>query len=200
MLQAWLVVAPSSRFYTFSIVLFHKYTGENVAVTNCMSHFLMFVPTKSDVKLSNGNMEPAQEIGIIYFNLRTVTLYTQWYQFIIVQVTLPIPSHWVTSNFILVFKRLHLNILNIVILYTLKLVPVDHPSRLKKNIILSSNQNYQNQPLQKQIYFGSNCLCYLKSNISHFIYQLFDHVLITRLRWMARKVLMKGIPTKITDF
>ena len=46
-------------------MLFHKYARENVAVTNCMSHFSMFVPTKSDVKLANGNMGHAQVIGII---------------------------------------------------------------------------------------------------------------------------------------
>ena len=62
MLQALLVVAPSSIFNTLSIVLFHKYVGENVAVTSCMSHFLMFVQTKSGVKLANGNTGHAQVI------------------------------------------------------------------------------------------------------------------------------------------
>ena len=46
MLQDLLVVAPPSKFYTVSTVLFHKYGGANVEVTNCMSHFSMFVPTK----------------------------------------------------------------------------------------------------------------------------------------------------------
>ena len=59
------MVAPSSILYKVSIVLFHKYVRENVAVTNCMSNFSMFVPTKSDVKLANGNMGHAQVIGII---------------------------------------------------------------------------------------------------------------------------------------
>ena len=52
---------------------------------------------------------------------------------IIVQVTLPIPSHSVTSNCILVFKILHLNILNIVILYNLRVFLGDHPTILVKN-------------------------------------------------------------------
>ena len=65
MLQSWLVVALSSKSYTVSTVLFHKYGGANVAVTNCMSHFYMFVPTKSTVKLANGNTEHAQWIGVI---------------------------------------------------------------------------------------------------------------------------------------
>ena len=51
--------------HSLSTVLFHKYGGENVAVTNFMSHFSMFVPTKDTVKLSNGNTGHVQGIGII---------------------------------------------------------------------------------------------------------------------------------------
>ena len=65
MLQAWLVVAPPSKFYTVSTLLFHKDAGANFSVTNCMSHFSMFVPTKVTVKLANRNMGHAQWIGII---------------------------------------------------------------------------------------------------------------------------------------
>ena len=65
MLQAWLLVYPTSKFYTVSTVLFHKYGGANIAVTNFMSHFYMFVPTKYTVKLDDGNTRHAQGIGII---------------------------------------------------------------------------------------------------------------------------------------
>ena len=65
MLQALLVFTPSSKFYTVYTVLFHKYVGVNVAVTNCISHFSMVVPTKATVKLANGNTGHAQGIGII---------------------------------------------------------------------------------------------------------------------------------------
>ena len=65
MLQVSLLVAPPSKFYTVSTMLFHKYRGANVAVTNCMSNFSMFVPTKFTVKLANGNNGHAQVIGII---------------------------------------------------------------------------------------------------------------------------------------
>ena len=67
MLQAWLVVAPPSKFYTVSTVLFHKYGGANFAFTNFMSHFSMFVSTKATVKLANGNTGHAQGIGIILY-------------------------------------------------------------------------------------------------------------------------------------
>ena len=59
------MVATPSNIYTVSTVFFHKDGGANVAVTNCMSHFSMFVPTKATVKLANGNMGHAQVIGII---------------------------------------------------------------------------------------------------------------------------------------
>ena len=65
MLQDLLVVAPPSKLYTVSNVLFNKYRGANVAVTNCMSPISMFVPTKTTVKLANGNTVHAQGIGII---------------------------------------------------------------------------------------------------------------------------------------
>ena len=65
MLEAWLVVAPPSKVYTVSTVLFHKDRGANATVTNCMSHFSMFVPTKATGKLDNGNTGHAQGIGII---------------------------------------------------------------------------------------------------------------------------------------
>ena len=65
MIQAWLVVAPNSKLYTVSTVLFNKDVGANVTVKNCMSHFYMFVPTKATVELASGNTGYAQGIGII---------------------------------------------------------------------------------------------------------------------------------------
>ena len=59
------MVSPNSKLDTFSTVLFHKDGGANVSVTNCMSHFSMFVQTKATVKLANGNTGHSQGIGII---------------------------------------------------------------------------------------------------------------------------------------
>ena len=59
------MVAPPSKCYTVYNVLFHKDVGANVAVTNWMSHFSMFVPPKATVKLANGNTGHAQGIGDI---------------------------------------------------------------------------------------------------------------------------------------
>ena len=46
-------------------MLLYEDVGVNAAVTNFMSHFYMFVPTKYTVKLSDGNMGHAQVIGFI---------------------------------------------------------------------------------------------------------------------------------------
>ena len=72
-----------------------------------------------------------KELRLFYVAYLTVTLYTQWDQLIIFQVNLPTPSYPVPSNFMLTFKRLRLNVLNIVTLLTLNIVLVDHPTRLK---------------------------------------------------------------------
>ena len=48
-------------------MLFHKYVGANVVITNYMSRFSIFVPTKATVKLANRNTGHAQVIGIILF-------------------------------------------------------------------------------------------------------------------------------------
>ena len=61
------MLAPPSKFYTVSNVLFHKDGGANVVVTNCMSHLSMFVPTKDTLKLANGNIGHAQDIRIVLY-------------------------------------------------------------------------------------------------------------------------------------
>ena len=71
MLQSLLMVSPPSKYYTLSTVLFHKDVGANISVTNCMSHFSMFVPTKATLKLANGNTVHAQGIGIILCHFPT---------------------------------------------------------------------------------------------------------------------------------
>ena len=71
-----------------------------------------------------------KELGLFYVAFLTVQLYIQLDQFIIFRVTLPTLYHQVPSSFILVFKRLHLNLLKIVTLLTLKVVLGDHHTRL----------------------------------------------------------------------
>ena len=125
------MVTPPSKFYTLSTVFFHKDGDANVAITNRMSHFSMFFPTKATLKLANGNTGHAQGIGnLFYVDFLTVRLYIQLDQFIIVQVTLPTLYNQVPSSFILVLRSLHLNLLNIVTLLIFKVVLGDHPTRL----------------------------------------------------------------------
>ena len=59
------MVSTSSISFTVSTVLFHKDGGDNVGVSNCLSQFSMFVPTKSNTNPANGNTGYAQGIEII---------------------------------------------------------------------------------------------------------------------------------------
>ena len=45
-------------------MLFHKDLGANAGVKNCMSHFSMFVPNKSNAKIPNRNTAHSQGIGV----------------------------------------------------------------------------------------------------------------------------------------
>ena len=131
MLQAWLVVSPPSIFHTFSTVIFFKDGGENDAVTNFMSHFSMFFQTKATVKMANVNMVHTQGIGFI---LCCFTNCSVIYPVVPVYYCPRRPSKTISLGalkFMLVFKRLHMNLLNIVTLLTLKVFLGNHPTRLK---------------------------------------------------------------------
>ena len=179
MLQAWLVVAPTSKFYILSTVLFNKDEGANIEVKNCMSHFSMFVPTNSTVKLSNGNTGHAQGIGVIL---------CRFPKFSIIYPVGPVyycsghPSNTISSGalkFYIGLKMLHLNLLNIVTLLTLNVVLGDHPTRLA-TILTIFTRRIQDQSSQKQEYCCLNCLwTFKKSSLSTYssafwscIYQL----------------------------
>ena len=73
-----------------------------------------------------------KELGLSYIDFLIVPLFIHWDQFIIVQVALPTPYHEVPSNSMLVFKRLPLNLLNIVIFFNPGIVIGYHPTGLKK--------------------------------------------------------------------
>ena len=54
--------------------MFHEYGGENVAVTNFISRFSMFIPTKANFKLANEKTGHAQGIGIILCSFTNWTI------------------------------------------------------------------------------------------------------------------------------
>ena len=130
MLQAWLVVAPPSKFYTVSTVLFHKYGGTNVSVTKFMSHYSMFVPTKATLKMDNLNTGHAQVIGVILCRFTNCSII---YPVVPVYYCPGHSSNTISSGalkFYIGLKRLHLNLLKIATLLTLKVVIGDHPTIL----------------------------------------------------------------------
>ena len=139
-----------------------------------------------------------KELVLFYVTYLNVPLYIQWDQFIIVQVTLPTPSHQVPSNYILDWKRFSLNLLNVVTLLTLKVILRDHPTRLKK-YWLYSNRNCQSQPSKIQEYCCPNCLCTIKTKLSQLIYQRFGRIYNSRLKRISRKVIMEVLPKILPD-
>ena len=196
MLQALVVVSTSSILFTVYIVLFHNYAGENNAVANCMSHFSMFVPTKSDVKLANGNMGHAQVIRIILCNFTNCPII---YPVVPVFYCPGNPSNTISSGdlkFYLGYQNItyeHLEHCDFVYHQGSSWRSPYHTRKCR----LSSKTLCQSQTLKKKIYCGSNCLWSLKWNISQLIYHYFDQYLITRLRLTAKKLLMKGLTTNI---
>ena len=107
-----------------------------------------------------------KKLGLFYVAFLTSPLYIKWYQFIIFQATLPTPSHKMPSNFMLVFKRLRLKILNIVTLLTLRVVLGDHPTG-QKNIDYLQIYIFQIQPLKRQEYFCPKFLCPIKKKSAY---------------------------------
>ena len=95
-----------------------------------------------------------KELGLFYVAFLTVRLYFQLDQFIIVQVTVPTLYHHTPSSFILVFKMLHLNLLDIVTILILKVVLGDHPIRLTK-ILTIFNSKFSRSILTETIIFLS---------------------------------------------
>ena len=61
--ECWLLLIRN--FIQFKLCFYHKYGGENFGFTNFLSHLSMFVPTRSNVKLTDVNTGHSQRIGII---------------------------------------------------------------------------------------------------------------------------------------
>ena len=197
MLQAWIVIYPSSTFYIVSTIVFHKYVGSIHGVKNFMSHIYMLVPTNANMKLANGNMVHAQVIGIILCHFSNYDI-----------IYLAVPVYWCSYHpynniklcalhIMLVFQRLRLNLLNIVFF---------GPSRFflavtlpySKQFLLSSSWVCQSQTSKKHIYCGSNCLWTLWAESISTYPSTLCHISVYR-RNTANKGLMKILPMNLPN-
>ena len=103
-----------------------------------------------------------KQLEIFYVVFLTASLYIQCDQFIIFQVTLPIPPRWVPSNVILGFKRLHLNLLKKLFCWPSDyLLEITLPD--SEQFRLSSNLHFKSQLYKVQGYCGPNCLWPIKT-------------------------------------
>ena len=98
----------------------------------------------------------------------------------------------------LVFKRLHLNLLNIVTFLTLKSVLVDQPTILK-TIYTIFKLKLSNPIIKETVIFLSQLSVPYQNKKSLIIHRRFGHVSISRLKLMARKGLVEGLPKNISD-
>ena len=192
------MVAPPTKFYTVSTVLFHKDGGANVAVTNCMSHFSTFVLTKATVKLANGNTGHAQGIGIILFRFPNCSII---YPVGLVYYCPVHPSNTISSGalkFYIGFKKVISE-------------PLEHcdfvdpqgrswisPYQTRNNLDYLQLKIVNINPHRDKNIVVPNVCGISKQNISQLIHQRICHLSITRLRGMARKGLMEGLPENLS--
>ena len=121
-----------------------------------------------------------KELGLFYVAPPNIWLYIQLDYFIISQFTLTTLSHQVPSNFILMLKRLNVNLLNIVTFWPsrsfLEITRID-----SKQSWLSSNRIFKvNNNREKTIVIPT--VCGIKKKASQLVYHSFGHVSITRLK------------------
>ena len=90
----------------------------------------MFIPIKVNAKLDHGNMGHAQVIGIVLCGFPNGPIV---YPLGPVYYCLGHPPNTISLGYLkfyVCFQNLHLNLLNIVILLTLKVIIGDQPTRL----------------------------------------------------------------------
>ena len=125
----------------------------------------MFVPNKATAKLANEKMVHAQGIEIILCCFPNYSIMYPVWKFIIFQVTPTTPYHQGISSCMLDLKRLDINLLNILILLTLKVVPRYHPTRLK-TILTIFKYKLSNSTLKETVILLSQMSVQFQNNIS----------------------------------
>ena len=140
-----------------------------------------------------------KEFWLFYAVLLNFPLYIRCKKFIIDQVTLPTPYKCVRSNFMLVFKIIHLNLFPIVILLTLKVFLGDHPTRLKPKLDYFKINFFKVNPHRNSNIVVPTVCALSKNNISLLIHQRFSCVSIARIKKMRIEWLIEVLPTNLPD-
>ena len=185
------MVSPPSKFYTVCTVLFYKYGGENVAVTNFMPCYSMFIPTKVAVKLSNRNTVHDQLISIILCRFPNCFI---TYTVGLVYYFPGNPSNTILSGalkFFVGFQKFASETLEHSDLLNLKVVLRYHHTRLK-NIFTVLKSKFSKSTLTETGILLSQLSVHFQ-NKSQLIHQRFVHVSINILKQISRKGLMEGL-------
>ena len=176
------MVTTPLKLYTLYTVLFHKYGGTNVSVTNCMSHLSMFVPNNATVKLYNGNKRHAQAIGIIFCHFPTCYLI---YPVVPVYYCPGYPSNNISPdalNIFVGFQKFAPELLQHCEFLTLKVVLVGQPTRLKTILTTFKSKFVKVNPQRESNIFVPTVCALSKKNLSQPIHQRFGHVYIASLK------------------
>ena len=199
MIQAWLVVAPTSIFYTVYSVLFHGYGGSNVSVTNCMSHFSWFVSTKAIVELDHGNTGNSQVIGIILCRFPNCSII---YPVVSVYYCPGYPYNTISSGvpkFYVVFQYFTSEPLD-----NCDFVDPEGSSfrslhKTQNNLYYIQIEVFKVTPQKDSNIVVPTFCAFSKQNLYHFIHHIFGCVSIIILKIMEIKVFMEGLPANIPD-
>ena len=140
-----------------------------------MSHFYMFAPNKSTVKLDIGNTGYAQVIGIIFVVFLTVPIYIQWEQFIIIRVTLSTLSHQVPTNFMLVFHNVRSETLEDCDFFNPQDCSCRSPYQTQNSLDYLKIKIFIVNTKRNSNTFVSTVFVLSKQNLSWIIHQLFVH-------------------------
>ena len=97
------------------------------------------------------------------------------------------------------FKRLHLDILNIVTLLNLNVVLGGHPTKLKTILTIFKYKFVKVNPHRDKNIVVPTVCALSKQNTSQIIYQRFFHVSVIQLKLMKIKGLMEGLPENLPD-
>ena len=153
------------NFIQYLLCYFIK-TEEQMLQSQIACHpFLCLSPPRPLWNWLMETQDMPKELGLFNFAFLIFRLFIQLGQFIIVQVTLPTLYHQVPSSFILVLKRLHLNLLNILTLLNLKVVLGGHHTRLT-TILTIFNYKLPRSIITETIIFLSQLFVLFQNKLS----------------------------------
>ena len=122
MIQDWLAVDPSSYFIQSQLYFFINMEDPMLELQIVYHIFSCSSQSKSIWNCLMATRDMPKKLVLFHVVFQPFPLCILWDHFINVQITLPIPSHQIIFNVMLVFKNLCPDLFNKVTLYNLKVL------------------------------------------------------------------------------